>query len=205
MGSSSLLDIIGSSLVGGLLFIMGLRLNASANETSAVYSTNYILQKNMTALVGILEEDFRKIGYCKDWKKIPDPSRAIRTADSTTIRFWTDIGNDGTLDSITYYIGQASELASTPNPWDCYIYRQENNETALRMNLGVTRFSVKYYDALNDPLPFPITDPRGVYFMEITVAVESAAPYKQEYTYDPSAYQVFWKQIRLVTKNLKNR
>jgi hypothetical protein len=205
MGSSSMLDIIGSFLVGGLLLIMGLRLNASASETSAVYSSNYILQKNITALVGILEEDFRKIGYCKDWRKIPDPSRSIRIADSTRLRFWTDIGNDGTLDSITYYLGPPSELLDTPNPRDCYLYRQENAQTPLRMNLGVTRFSLKYYDALNDSLPFPITDPRGVYYMEISVALETAVPYKQEYDYDPSAYQVFWRQIRLVTKNLRNR
>lgn len=205
MGSSTMLDMIGSFLIAGILLVMGLRLNAGAIETSKVYSDSYIMQKNMTALVGILEEDFRKIGYCKNWRKIPDPSRAIRIADSTRLRFWTDIGNDGTLDSITYYLGSSSELSTTPNPRDCYLYRQENNQTAQRMNLGVTQFSMRYYDAMNDMIAFPISDPRGVYFMEISIEVESAYPYKQEYMNDPSAYQVFWKQIRLVTKNLRNR
>ena len=200
-----MLDMIGSFLIAGVLLLMGLRLNAGAIETSKVYSDSYIMQKNMTALVGILEEDFRKIGYCKNWRKIPDPSRAIRIADSTRLRFWTDIGNDGTLDSITYFLGSPNELSSTPNPKDCYLYRQENSQTAQRMNLGVTQFSLHYYDAMNDMIPFPISDPRGVYFMEISIEVESAFPYKQEYMNDPSAYQVFWKQIRLVTKNLRNR
>lgn len=205
MGSSSMMDIIGSMLVGGILFLMALRLNAGANETSAVYNSNYLLQSNMTTLVGIVEDDFRKIGYCKDWRKIPDPSKALRIADSTRLRFWTDIGNDGTLDSVTYYLGPTSELTDSPNPRDRYLYRQVNNNTPQSMNLGVTQFSLRYYDALNTLIPFPVSDPRGIYFMEISMAVETAFPYKQEYVNDPSAYQAFFKQLRLVTKNLRNR
>lgn len=205
MGSSSMMDIIGSMLVGGILFLMALRLNAGANETSAVYNSNYILQRNMTSLVGIVEDDFRKIGYCKDWRKIPDPSKSLRIADSTRLRFWTDIGNDGTLDSVTYYLGPTSDLTDSPNPRDRYLYRQINNGTPYPMNLGVTQFSLRYYDALNNFIPFPVSDPRGIYFMEISMAIETAFPYKQEYINDPSAYQVFFKQLRLVTKNLRNR
>ncbi len=205
MGSSTILDIIGSFLVGGVLLLMGLQLNASANEVTLVYNGNAILQQNLTALVDILETDFRKIGYCKDWTKIADPSLSIRIADSNRIRFLTDINNDGTVDSITYYLGPTSELASTPNPNDRYLYRVVNNGAPFPMNLGVTQFSFLYFDALNDTIPFPVADPRLVYFMQVSVAIQSAFPYKQEYMNDPSQYEVFWKQIRLVTQNLRNR
>jgi hypothetical protein len=200
-----MIDMIGSFVVAGVLLIMGLQLNASANEVTLVYNGNAILQENLTTLVEILETDFRKIGYCKDWTKIPDPSLSIRIADSNRIRFLTDVGNDGTLDSITYYIGPTSELTSTPNPFDRYIYRQINNQTPFPMNLGVTQFSLKYFDTENDSIPFPVADPRLVYYMQVSVAIESAVPYKQEYMNDPSQYDVFWKQIRLVTQNLRNR
>ncbi len=211
MGSSSLLDIIGSFVVAGLLLIMGLRLNAQANEATLVYNGNAILQQNLTALVDILENDFRRIGYCKDWTKIADPSLSIRIADSNRIRFLTDMTStsnpygDGALDSITYYVGPTSELTATPNPYDRYLYRQVNNQTPYPMNLGVTQFSFKYFDALNDPIPFPVLDPREIYIMQISITIQSAAPYKQEYMNDPSQYDVFWKQIRLVTQNLRNR
>jgi len=205
MGSSSILDIIGSFLVAGLLFLMGLRLNAGANETTAVYNDNLTLQRNMTSLVGLLEQDFRRIGYCQNWRKIPDPSKSVRIAEANRLRFLTDINNNGNLDSITYYLGPPSELTSTPNPRDCYLYRQVNAQTPQRINFGVSQFNLRYYDALNDSIQFPITDPRRVFFMEVSVAMETAFPYKQEYTNDPSAYQTFWKQIRLVTKNLRNR
>jgi len=205
MGSSSMLDIIGSFIVAGMLLLMGLRLNAQANETSAVYHDNLMLQQNMTTLVSLMGQDFRRIGYCRDWRKIPDPSRSIRIAEPGRLRFWTDVDNDGALDSITYYLGPPSELADTPSPRDCYFYRQVNTQTPQRINFGVTHFILRYYNALNDSIPFPITDPRKVFFMEVSIALETAFPYKQEYTNDPSAYQTIWKQIRLVTKNLRNR
>lgn len=205
MGSSTMLDIIGSFAIGGVLLLMALRLNASANETTALYAGNAILQSNMTTFVEMLETDFRRIGYCRDWTKIPNPARAIRIADSSRLRFWTDVDNDGGLDSVTYTLGSTSELTDTPNPRDRYIYRQVNTQTPQRINLGITQFSLRYFDAENDPLSFPVADPRLVYYMQISVAVESAVPYQQEYMNDPSQYDVFWKQIRLVTKNLKNR
>lgn len=205
MGSSTILDIIGSFAIAGFLLLMGLRLNASASEASTVYLGSAILQSNITALVDIVETDFRKIGYCRDWRKIPNPNLAIRSADSNRLRFWTDVGNDGTLDSITYSLGPTSELSITPNPSDRYLYRQVNLEEPIRMNLGLTQFSLRYFDAENDPLPFPVTDPRKVYFLQISVAVESPVEYVQEYMDDRSQYEVYWKQIRLVTKNLRNR
>jgi hypothetical protein len=205
VGTSTIIDMIGSFLVAGILLLMGLQLNASANETTLVYNGNAILQENLTTLVDILETDLRKIGYCKDWTKIADPNLSIRIADSNRIRFLTDVGNDGTLDSITYYVGPTSELASTPNPYDRYLYRQVNAQTPFPMNLGVTQFSLTYFDAENDTIPFPVSDPRLIYFMQVSVAIQSAAPYKQEYMNDPSQYEVFWKQIRLVTQNLRNR
>jgi hypothetical protein len=200
-----MLDIVGSFFIGGILLLMALRLNASGMETSAVYNGNLILQQNLTTLVRMIEEDFRKIGYCRDWKKIPDPSKSIRIADSSRFRFWTDVDNDGALDSLTYYIGSPSELLDTPNPRDRYLYRQVNATPALRMNLGVTQFSLRYRDAENDPISFPVSDPRLVYFMEINVAVETAAPLQQEYLQDSTQYEVYWRQIRLLTKNLRNR
>ena len=211
MGSSSLMDIVGSFIVGGALIVMALRLNAQAAESTAIHGGSYILQRNMTALIDILEFEFRKIGYCKDWKKVADPTKSIRIAELNKIRFLTDYPTsgspygDGNLDSITYWVGDTSELASTPNPFDRYLYRQVNTGTVEKLNLGLTQFQFNYFDALNDPLPFPIADTRKVYLMQVSVAVQTATPYAQEFIMDSSAYQVFWKQLRLVTKNMKNR
>jgi hypothetical protein len=205
MGTSSLLDVVGSFVFGGILLLMGLQLNAGANEARAVYSINYNLQSNLTTLVGMIEIDFRKIGYCRDWRKLPDPSLSILTADSNRIKFLCDFDNNSAVDTVTYRIGPPSELANTPNPFDCYLYRKVNSYAEQRFNLGLTQFRFTYKNVLDDTLFFPIADPRNVYYMILTIGVSSAQPYKMEYMNDPSRYQVLWKQMRLVTKNLKNR
>jgi ribulose bisphosphate carboxylase small subunit len=41
--------------------------------------------------------------------------------------------------------------------------------------------------------------------MQISLKVESGYPITQEYMADSTQYEVFWRQIRLVTKNLRNR
>ncbi len=205
MGSSSLLDIIGSFIFAGFLLLMGLDLNASANEVKAVYSGNFNLQTNLTTVVEMIETDFRKIGYCRTWQKMADPTLSLRIADSTRIRFLADYNNDGNVDSVTYWLGPPSELTDTPNPNDCYLYRQINANTAQKMNFGLTRFSFTYRNAEDSTLSFPIPNPRMAYYLTLTIAVSSPAPYTQQYLNDPSKYQVIWKQMRLITKNLQNR
>jgi hypothetical protein len=204
MGTSSLLDIIGSFLVAGILLLMGLQLNATAMEVKAVYSQNYNLQTNLTTVVDIMESDFRKIGYCRDWRRVADPTQSIRIADSNRIRFRCDYNNDGHLDSVTYAVSSPNKLLDTPNPYDMLLYRVLNTDTTV-LRLGITQFRFTYRDGEDSLIAFPITNPRLVYYMTITVAVSNPAPYVDQFSNDPSKYQVYWKQMRLITKNLANR
>jgi hypothetical protein len=207
MGQSVMYDIIGSMIVGSMLFLMGLRLNAQSSETVAVSHMNLNLQQNMVALVDIIETDFRKIGWSANPDNIVDPSMAIRLADTTGMRFLTDLNKDGSYDSLYWYAGSVSELAATQNPNDRYLYRKQNNSTPVRMNFGVTRFWFKYFDALGDSIPPATarTTPSLVYSMELTINLETPEPYLQEYNPDPYAYEMVWRQLRLVSRNLKNR
>jgi len=132
MGFSTLLDILGSSIIGGMLLMILWRLNDAATQNTYNYGGEVIVQQNLVEVVSLLEHDFRKIGYCKDWTKIPDPSQAIISADSTSIKFLTDLDNDGQVDSLRYYLGPTSELTVTPNPRDRMLYRVE-----MRLRLRV--------------------------------------------------------------------
>jgi hypothetical protein len=232
MGASTIFDIVSSTVVGSLLLLIALRLNAQAVETNAIYQNNLKIQQDLVVLTDVLEYDFRKIGYCKDFTKIQPPNIAIIAADSTSIKFMTDcpkVGilfsvldlfdstkgiesqdlGDGKVDTIYYCLGDTSELASTPNPRDRYLYRIVNGNKGKGWNLGVTQFSLKYYDALGDSIPFPVPDPRLIYTMEINISLESPAPLlKTEYTSaaaDSADYKVYWRQIRLASRNLRNR
>src|SRR3989304_8651664 len=174
MGSSSILDIVGSFVIAGFLFLMTMRMNQASQETSSAYHTHLNIQTNLTTMVSILEFDLRKIGYCADFKKIPDPTKALLKADSTKIKFLGDYNNDGNLDSIYYYLGPPSELTDTPNPRVHYPSNQTNNGTPEKWNFGVTTFRFKFYDALGDSVLFPISSPSLVSSMEISVQVQAA-------------------------------
>jgi hypothetical protein len=203
MGFNVLLDIIGSVIIGGMLLLILFRLSDSVTENTFNYTGELSSQQNLAVVVQILESDFRKIGYCSDWKKIPDPSKSIVEADSNKIKFISDIlpdgAPDGNIDTVTYYLGPTSELSSTPNPRDRLLYRVINNKSDGGVNLGITEFKLVYFDALGDTLPFPITSPGAITSMEINIAVENTAGYDNKYS------SVFWRQIRLAARNLKNR
>lgn len=203
MGFSDILDLAGSILIGGLIMLILFRMNDAAVENVYNNGGELSLQQNLAITAKVLEDDFRKIGYCADWKKIPDPSKSILLADSNRIRFLTDVdkgsGPDGIVDTILYAVGPTSELSQTPNPRDRFLYRIVNSETPKGINLGVTQFKIIYFDALGDTINFPITVPSEVYTLEINLTVENTAGYNEKYS------SAFWRQIRLVARNLKNR
>ena len=74
MGYSVILDLLGSTIVGSILMLTLFRVNGSAVENTYVGNGQLTAQENTTTIVQILESDLRKIGYCADWQKIPNPS-----------------------------------------------------------------------------------------------------------------------------------
>jgi type II secretory pathway component PulJ len=199
MGYSTLLDILGSIIMGGIIMTIVFRLSDAATEKTYNNSGELALQQNLATVAQIIERDFRRIGYCQDWNKIPDPSKAILYADTTRIKFLTDVEPDGNVDSIDYYIGPASELTITENPRDRILYRRVNNEVPAQSNLGITDFYMVYHDALGDSIPLPITNYGIIASVEINVTIENVSAYDQKYS------TAYWRQIRMVARNLKNR
>ncbi len=199
MGTNVILDIMGSMIIGGILMITLFRVSDRATERTYNNSGDLTNQQNIAAVVRTLEYDFRKIGYCADWTQIPNPSKSIIFAKSDGIKFLTDVDRDGKVDTMYYYIGPASELIYTANPRDRFLYRVVNNEKPVKVNLGVTQFDLVYFNVDKEIIPVPISVLGEIYTIQISVAVEDIEAYDQKYS------QVFWRQIRLVAKNLKNR
>lgn len=199
MGFNVILDILGSTVVGGILMLSLFRINDSVAENTYTGNGELIAQQNLATVVQILEADFRRIGYCADWQKIPVPTQAILQADSTSIRYLTDVDSDGNVDTMHYYLGPTSELTVTPNPRDRYLYRVVNSETPVGVNLGVTQFNLNFFNVLGNPISFPISVPGEIYTMQIDITVEDVAAYNEQYS------TAFWRQIRLAARNLRNR
>jgi hypothetical protein len=206
MGFSTLIDILGSTLVGGMIFLILLRINDSAVENTFINGGEYIIQLNLVEIVQVLEYDFRKIGYCATWSKIPDPSKAIIMADSSSISFLTDVGSNGSVDTLHYYLGPASELSMTSNPNDRLLYRVVNSETPIGANLGVVVFNLTYYNPLGDTIYSPVAQPGEIQNIQIDIKVENTETFTSSVEEGEQIISsAFWRQIRLVARNLRNR
>jgi len=218
MGFSTLLDILGSAVIGGLLLIILLRVNDAAIQNNYVYGSDLIVQEALVEAVRVIEYDFRKVGYCADYTKIGFGDPLITVADTHRIAFITDLSTaanpsgDGIIDTIEYRLGPSSELLGTSNPRDRILYRIVNNEQPKGSNIGITQFDLLFFDALGDTLQFPIADTRLIYTMQIDLTVENTEAVTDSYSDDTENLddrrvysQAVWRQIRLASKNLRNR
>ena len=214
MGAQVIIDIVGSFILFGWLLLTTIRMGVANSENMQTYGGELLVQENLVEVTKLLEYDFRKIGFCMEPNRIPDPTRAIVLADSTRLKFLTDVdltgsGPDGNVDSIYYFLGPVSELSTTMNPRDRLLYRVVNGETPKGSNLGVTSFRFRYFDSMGNEIGLPITgnDLQRIQTIQISLIVENVvagelvetAPINTQYS------SAFWQQMRLSSRNYRNR
>lgn len=144
---ASLLDILTATFIGALLILMIIGISFYIQNSSNEVMTASVAQMNLKEIAEVLDYDLYKIGYRV-------PSNKILEADSTRIRFQTDINNDGKIDTVYYFLGSQNELTNTPNPRDKILYRIENNQPLRGSNLGVVDFKLTYYDSTNTKINY---------------------------------------------------
>ena len=215
MGFSSLIDILGSIIVGGTILLILFRLNDATVENSYNFNGEVIAHQNLVEVVSLLEHDLRMLGYCADFTQLPDPTQAIIYASEDSLKFLTDFSNpdldppigDGILDTLLYYVGSPNELTNTPNPDDRILYRVENHQSPIGVNLGVTNFRLHYFDSFGVPLSFPTNAFGQITTIQIDLTVQNVYGMASKYdtTNTSQYYSIYWRQIRLASKNLTRR
>ena len=199
MGFSTLLDIMGATIVGGLLLLVLLRLYGTVAGNSIIYGSDRSLQRSLAETAAIIEYDFRKMGYCEDPFKLTEGMQIITVADSQFISFYTDTDRDGELDVMSYYVSDTLALSATKNPRDRILYRRTNSQLPFMISTNVTDLKFEYYDIFGKPLPAPVASPLEIAHMRISFKVEDPEAYNEEYS------QAYWQQVRLTSKNLRKR
>ena len=190
---SYLLDIVGSSIIAGLvvLILLTLNINSSASSNDILFTT--IEQKKITDVTELIEYDFYKLGYCISGEK-------ISVADSNEIMFYTDIDNNNLTDSIHYYLGEITDLSATTNPNDRPLHRQRNDQVSLHSQIPVVDFQLSYFDSIGNSLDYSsLTSSAGrdlIKSIKIKISVESDEMYDEKYRTSE------WKK-KISPKNLR--
>jgi hypothetical protein len=136
---AALLDVLGSMVTGGIVILMITVLNIKIADSGQEKSMASFTQTNINTSAQIVDYYLYKIGY-----KVPGVK--IASADSSSIKFYTDMNNDGTIDSVHIYLGAVSSMVSTKNPNDRALYLTFNKNSPVIQSV-VTRFNLTYFDS----------------------------------------------------------
>ena len=143
---SDWLDLVGSFTIGALLLLMIINLNLSVNSAATQNLYSNVTQRQIVSLVDVIEYDIYKIGYRVG-------TDVISIADSSEIKFFTDIDNDGIKDEIRYYLSETSSMNNTFNPNDRVLWRELNDENT-KTSFIVTEANFSYYDSIGQVINY---------------------------------------------------
>ncbi len=151
-------------------------------------------QLDMVQTVKILDQDFHKLGYGTS-----APNFMVGNVDSMEVKFFSDIDNNGIVDSIHYYLGDVTELSSTDNPNDRILYRKLNSDAATQVIPGVTDFQLSYVDTSGSVIPYAnlttVTGVNNVRAVRVRIKLESA--FMMEDSYAGTSWQGSYAPVNL--------
>ncbi len=175
-----LVGVVVSIILFGFFILIVMVLNENVIEATYKSTFDKGSQESIVELVDILNFDFPKIGY----QKLP-PKLKPGLLDSNSIVWYSDYDNNGTLDSLTYSLGEI-EGYGTPNPDIKHLYRKINNQNPLQIGLGVVRFKLTYYDSIMTQINYSqLYNASGVNrirSIKVQLRVESQYKYTDDYS-----------------------
>ncbi|MBK9099204.1 MAG: hypothetical protein IPM14_14000 [bacterium] len=146
----TLLDFVGSAFIGGILFLLVIKMNLFMSNASFASDNELKLQQNAKTLAEILNNDFRKVGYKYD-------STAILTAQKDRFKFLGDLERPGqsgfgVIDTVEYFVWDSTYASGTSNQSDIILVRVVNNTDSITgSSLGLVKINFLYLDSLSQP------------------------------------------------------
>ena len=170
---SALYDIVISVAIGGIVLAMLITFNGNIVEEASGQTIRMMAQTDLTAVIDVVDFEFRKMGY-----NLSGSDSAIVYADSSKIKFRGDFNNNGTVQTLTYYLDPTA-ASGHANKNTRILYRAVDAEPAQTINLGITRFRLAYFDKNGIPFTgYPVSKPSQIKSFKIVLNIESTVPYK---------------------------
>ena len=192
-----MLDIIFSTILGGMLLVSMFNAGDISNENRQEAHSTMLVQEELTSVIQLLEGEFRNAGC-----GLPPSKPAVINADSSTITFIGDLdGNGGAPDTIRYSLGSTEEMSSTPNEFDRPLYRRINSGPPMVAGV-VTLFRFQYFNVSGSELPCPVSTDKLPEIKTIELSVETQSPAGVQVQNGKTIFpESMWQQTRLSSRN----
>lgn len=136
------LGLVTSFVIGGILLVSILMMNINLSISSQEMTLTQMTGQHTKAIADMVTHDIPKIGYNRSSKTNPK----FNVADSNKITFYSNIDNsaDGSVEEITWVL-TTTPVSATSNPND-YVLKRIQDGVSTDITLGVTQFTINYYD-----------------------------------------------------------
>ncbi|NUN09972.1 MAG: hypothetical protein HUU54_12445 [Ignavibacteriaceae bacterium] len=141
---NTIIDLIGSMFIETTIILIITNLNIQmmiATQEQIKSNGSQYLALGMTST---MEFDLYKVGY-----RVSGTEK-ITTADSTSFKFYADIDNNSSVDSVYYYLSSRPFNTSTG---EYALYRKVNTENPMIISY-TKEFKFTYFDSLGTKLTY---------------------------------------------------
>lgn len=192
-----ILDIFGSAVIAGMLFMLIIKLNLFSQQTGYTSENELKIIQNTKTLAEIVDYDLRKIGYRHDNSATP----SIIAADSTTLEFYADIDTNGTVDVVRYFISDSTNATGTENPKDIILNRTINGGSLMSgPSLGLVKIKFTYLNESQDKIPYN-TQLDQIRYIQTEMWIESNEAVADAFA-DTSRYSVNYWEFTINPRNI---
>jgi len=185
------LDILGSTIIGGLIYLMLFQVNARISTNSSDILIGTFSSRNAVDAGNLLEYDISKIGY-----RIA--SDVITIAEEHRLEFWSDLYDSSLALKVYYFLGNTNELTGTTNPNDRPLYRKVDGGNTLMVAV-VSDFSITYFDSAHNVINYASLSTQAgrntIRGTELYCKFESTDPSEGEYPFIEFKRTIFPKNL----------
>jgi hypothetical protein len=192
-----MLDILISIVFGGMLFLNLIDSGNIAYENRQEGQSMMIVQQDLTVMVQMLEGEFRNAGC-----GVATTSPTVLRGETSYISFAGDQdGNGSPPDTMTYYLGNTSEMSGTPNENDRPLYRRMNGGAPMLVG-ALTILQFRYFNMNGEEMPVPVPVDRLAEVRTIEVSAETQSPGGVQTQGGKTIFPAsMWQQTRLSSRN----
>ena len=188
---NSLLDILGATIIGGLIYLLLFQVNARISTNASDILVSTFSSRNAVDAGTLLEFDMSKIGYRVS-------NNVITIAQQRKIEFWSDLFDNDSTVKVCYFLGNTNQLTGTTNPNDRPLYRYVTGSDTLLVSV-VRDFTITYFDSAQNVINYAsLTTQAGrnnIRGTKLYCRIETTDPSEGEYPFIEFKRTIFPKNL----------